>query len=385
MENSQLSKSSGKLEKINGMARSVLEKLKGVKADLVRGDENWQDWNFTELLVALKRWKNVNPAETNEAQGKPMPSQRPAHGRSQFFHARDENSGKRSACAYCEDGDHRSNDCPSAATVDERKKILSQKQLCFNCTGAKHRAAECKSKTGCQKCGQRHHTSICSRQEQQLMTTTGASQGPLVYPVVVVEGVICRALLDTGAGSSDACDALLRLLSKREPRKETRRIEMMLVAVTKQVELSTISVKALDGRFQMNVTVTKVDKKELLMLDNPKYQVLIASYDHLRGVEMHDCDSKQQLLVHLILGASDYLCIKTDEPARVGQPGQPVAEKTKLGWTIMARGHEIDCTAMLLTQTSQSDYEDLCRMDVLGLADVPEHDQNEVYAEFREQ
>ena len=211
----------GKLEKINGMARSVLEKLKGLKADLVGGDENWQDWNFTELPVALKRWKNVNPVEINEAQGKPIPSQRPAHGRSQFFHARDENSGKHGACAYCEDGDHRSNDCPSAATIDERKKILSQKQLCFNCTGAKHRAAPgCKSKTSCQKCDQRHHSSICSRQEQQLMTATGASQGPMVYPGVVVnvEGVMCCTLLDTGAGSSYASDALLRLLSKRKLR-----------------------------------------------------------------------------------------------------------------------------------------------------------------------
>jgi hypothetical protein len=40
---------------------------------------------------------------------------------------------------------------------------------------------------------------------------------------------------------------------------------------------------------------------------------------------------------------------------------------------------------MFLTQTSQWDYEELCRMDVLGLADNTEHDQNEVYAEFREQ
>lgn len=33
----------GKLEKVNGTARSVLEKLKGINADLVRGDTGWQD------------------------------------------------------------------------------------------------------------------------------------------------------------------------------------------------------------------------------------------------------------------------------------------------------------------------------------------------------
>ena len=40
---------------------------------------------------------------------------------------------------------------------------------------------------------------------------------------------------------------------------------------------------------------------------------------------------------------------------------------------------------MFLTQTSQRDYEELCRLDVLGLADHAEHDQHEVHAEFREQ
>ena len=40
---------------------------------------------------------------------------------------------------------------------------------------------------------------------------------------------------------------------------------------------------------------------------------------------------------------------------------------------------------MLYSQTSQSDYEDLCRMDVLGLADASEDDQRFVHAEFKEQ
>ena len=40
---------------------------------------------------------------------------------------------------------------------------------------------------------------------------------------------------------------------------------------------------------------------------------------------------------------------------------------------------------MLLAQTSQLDYEELCRLDVLGLADTSQHDQGEVYKEFQEQ
>ncbi len=40
---------------------------------------------------------------------------------------------------------------------------------------------------------------------------------------------------------------------------------------------------------------------------------------------------------------------------------------------------------MLLTQTNQSDYEQLCRLDVLDLEDAPEHDQRVDYNEFKEQ
>ena len=39
---------------------------------------------------------------------------------------------------------------------------------------------------------------------------------------------------------------------------------------------------------------------------------------------------------------------------------------------------------MLLTQTSQADFENLCRLDVLGLADSSENDQDAVYDDFKE-
>ena len=41
--------------------------------------------------------------------------------------------------------------------------------------------------------------------------------------------------------------------------------------------------------------------------------------------------------------------------------------------------------SILLTVDAVSDYEKLCALDVLGLADLPAEDQLEVYKEFREQ
>ena len=51
----------------------------------------------------------------------------------------------------------------------------------------------------------------------------------------------------------------------------------------------------------------------------------------------------------------------------------------------MSPGFDSDSNNMLLTQTSSADYENLYRLDVLGLEEYPEHEQDIVYAQFKEQ
>ena len=375
----------GKLERVNGMTRSIMEKLKGIKADLVRGQQGWQDWDLPRLVLALKQWRDIHLEDENQANTnlKQSPHKRP-DGKSRFFLADD----RRRQCVYCDQNNHATCDCTRLVTVAERKQFLARNKLCFNCTRAKHQAASCRSKTNCQKCGMKHHTSICNQVNQQSLMAAAQDKQSIVYPVVVVnvEGIKCRALLDTGAGSSYASATLLDKIPCREKYKEVRRVEMMLGVITKQMELSTIKVEALDESFAINVNVAKVDKRELLTLDNPKYEQLIARYNHLKDVKMNDADDKAKLPVHLILGASEFMAIKTNQCPKVGETGEPVAERTKFGWTIMAGGAEdFESTTLLFAQTGKSDYEELCRLDVLGLRDSAENDQHVVHKEFKEQ
>ena len=41
----------------------------------------------------------------------------------------------------------------------------------------------------------------------------------------------------------------------------------------------------------------------------------------------------------------------------------------------MSPGQEFDKSVMFLTQTTQSYYKELCKLDVLGLRDSADHDQ----------
>ena len=101
--------------------------------------------------------------------------------------------------------------------------------------------------------------------------------------VVEVEGIKCRTLLDR---SSYASAALLDRISSIKHKKGIRRIQMWLEASTREVELATVTISDVNRKFSMPVVVTKVDKGELVFLENPKYQEVIARKPHLSGVEL---------------------------------------------------------------------------------------------------
>ena len=177
------------------MTRATLDKLEGIRADLVRTNDNWQEWGFTQLVNALRRWTERNPISQDErgARTNFRETSQSTQKREKFFQVRQE--WKRRPCIYCEGDDHKSVECNKVIEIAQRKECLKKKKLCFNCTGTNHRAAECGVKSGCQVCNARHHTSICDKKPEQpgqVLLATG-EQG-VIYPIVIVKanGVKCR-------------------------------------------------------------------------------------------------------------------------------------------------------------------------------------------------
>jgi hypothetical protein len=373
-----------KLSDVNGYVRMTINTFPSIRGDLVRTDPKWKDWTFVQLCEALRDWTERNPVENNQAEDK----RRDRYAKA-FNTQQKKDPTKPRACVYCDSMEHKSTTCSFVRTPVDRKKILAQKKLCYNCAGGSHRAAECRSTTTCRNCGKIHHTSICDPEAklEMFMSAHQADESEVIYPVVLLEidGIKPRALLDTWAGSSYTSARLINALHKQPTETKTKRIEMMLGSTTTKVEIYNVKVKSIDGNFTMNVNVTKVDKPQLMHLDNPNYETLLKNHSHLNGIQINDVDVKPHLAVHVVLGASDYAAIKTKTAPRIGSPGQPIAEKTLLGWTIMSPGREVDTAPLLLTSSTSVDFDQLCSFDVLGLADSPAGDQLEVYQEFKEQ
>ena len=181
--------------------------------------------------------------------------------------------------------------------------------------------------------------------------------------------------------------------ASQAPWKTTRKNKaqenrLMMCSTNQKIEQYDVRISSLSsirGKFEMTTTVSKVDKGVLLSVPNPRYADKIKRFPHLAGVTMDDEDTKPELPIHLILGASEYSRIKTHTKPKIGKVGEPIAELTSLGWTMMSAGKEVGLTGAYLTRTSSADYQQLCRLDVLGLQDRADGDQQCAYEDFKEQ
>ena len=182
-----------------------------------------------------------------------------------------------------------------------------------------------------------------------------ATEGSVIYPVVVVKvnNILCRALLDTSAGSSYTSSALLGKLNLRPIRKETKHIEMMMHSTTRKIDVFGIKINDVSGNFQLTEEVTKIERETLLSRPNPNYESVLRQHQHLRDTKMNDTDTKVDLPIHLILGASEYTTIKVQEMPRVGQPREPIAELTRFDWVLMSHGKEQELSKLMLSRFPQ--------------------------------
>eukprot|EP00794_Sanderia_malayensis_P016557 gene16557-18234_t len=138
-----------------------------------RFNENWQEWRFPQLVDALIKWTERNPIE---------------HEIRQKIFTATQVSYQRKTRVYCGNVNHKSGDCKMVEQVSERRNILRQKKLCFNCTGSGHRAVACESKGSCRHCKGKHHTSVCIKSQRdaaEALLVKGEQS--VIYPVVLCD------------------------------------------------------------------------------------------------------------------------------------------------------------------------------------------------------
>ena len=253
----------------------TLDKRPAIRGDLVRDDPDWENWDFVKLAEAIKQWTKQNPVYEKEADAQSGKTGK--YGK--VFHTK-----ATKVCVYCE-GEHKTGECTVVTSVSDQRRILAKKKLCFNCATGQHHGNACPSKSTCRKCNKRHHTSICDVKDREQdeqdkgerkVLTASASTSEGIFPVVVVKvnGITCRALIDSGAGSSYISGKLASMLNVKPKETRTSKIDMLLASKITRLDIYEAKVESVDNDYSMDVKLIKVEKGELLTVDNPDYQKL---------------------------------------------------------------------------------------------------------------
>ncbi|XP_076301924.1 uncharacterized protein LOC143220066 [Lasioglossum baleicum] len=259
-----------------------------------------------------------------------------------------------SRCRLCQK-DHFVLFCPAfkSLTPPERRKVVIENNLCFNCL-SNHQVRDCKSSKRCQTCVGKHHTALhiphesphsgdnfdasssvskpvtktvnCTRMSQTLILAT-AIVGIEVCPG---ERIFVRALIDPCSEVSLIGESIVQRF--KLPRKPFN------------IPLEGVDSMRSRPRGRVNLTVSSrldptvsyaVDAVILPRLSSyePPITAGSSTWPHLNDLELADPEITSRQPIELLLGADIYALI-IREGLRQGAAGSPVAQATTLGWIV---------------------------------------------------
>ena len=218
---------------------------------------------------------------------------------------------------------------------------------------------------------------------------SSCSNATTLHPTVKakVNDRTVRVMIDTGASTSYMCLDIITKLSLKPVRRKRKCIEQLYGTVTNNVDIYRIHIQSMVADdFELDIDCINAGKEVLTYLPNPKVKDLKRSPRPLQKLQMCvEETTDRQIPVHIILGAADYQQIRLSEQPTLGEnpDTDSGAEFTMLGWALYGKIVSMESSEKGFFLNSQSEFEKLCSVDVLGLAEKLETD-TEFHEDFIE-
>ena len=299
--------------------------------------------------------------------------------------------GKSHNCPKCQEC-HRLYMCDQfkGLNVDARQNFVKTKHLCFNCLLSNHTVSDCKSPVNCRYCGKRHNSllhvfiqstdpvqsepvqsvsqlSSCSETSVPDVTVSNlnpnADEFTLVHsnalnveylhktmlplvPVTVNDRVRTYALLDPASTHSFVKRDLTTELGLKGTKTKLN-LSTMNQSSENVTRFFTLNIAGSNGSC---ITVPRAFQVEDIPVPNAK---LSGDYSHLADLAPVD-----PLSVSLLIGqdCSDALI---PHEVRVGQPGEPYAIRTLLGWCICGPASNACASSTVVTMCISAQQRDI--------------------------
>lgn len=311
-------------------------------------DEQQEPKLFTLVSFLQTRCRLLSQIEKNNKVSQSTPAPKSDHNKQQklsksfFAQSKSERPMK---CNVCTQG-HRTFECPMLvnANVDERRKIVVDKQLCFNCL-YNHKVEECRSRWSCMHCKKRHNTLLhvekeVSSVEKNPTNFSGYAResretllATALIPVFYTNGEksYVRALIDQGSTSNFVSEKLCQLISARRFPLNTTVTSLNDSETGKIKAFTNITVGSLyDEKYRFTfdaLILNKITEVESTKIIN------YSEWSHLNDLELADPKYMEPGDIDILIGARVYAEIILSG-LRKGNVNTPIAQLTKFGWVL---------------------------------------------------
>ena len=179
--------------------------------------------------------------------------------------------------------------------------------------------------------------SICK--EEKVTNLHVTAKGAIAYQTVQAKinvpgkrPVPCRMLLDTGSDKTYLVQKVADKLNGKPIRHETKILDTVHGSRSHRCAVYDLEVRNMDGEVKFTTEAATLSK--LTTVRNARPEVVQQRFEHLKEIKFSDVSQHDELEVHVIIGLEDLGKVKTGRMIR-GEENQPIAEETKLGWTLL--------------------------------------------------
>ena len=248
-------------------------------------------------------------------------------------------------CPYCGNDTHKLLKCEQfhVLSVSDRNAFVKENRICMLCLNVGHFVRDCLSRYRCFNCQRRHSRSLCDHgnggntvgdnnhdnlqtihQNEQVALSVSTSGVFMPLVRVLVNGVLCVALLDSGSSrtflTQDMAD-MLGLVGVDVSFNLSR-----LNSIT-QMHTKTATVQVQAANMAGNVYACNVCFTDYIPTHVPPS--LPGVYAHLEGLSL--CQRAER--IDLLIG-QDHAELLMPLEVRSESDGAPYAVRTTLGWTL---------------------------------------------------
>ena len=357
---------------------TVMEKIPdAVRLNRIRGIKNLDEWTMEALLYVFKEELKIRErnqptfkATRHDDDMKSRFTGKPPKSGSTLHATTNMDSGERGRkfCVFCK-GNHEEICCKNVVNIKERKNIISKYGRCSCCLKRNHKAFECRSKFVCVKCNQKHHPSICDRpnrgNEINDISVDAKSFSPsaATQPASLTNATFCLGNVGNRGGCGVALQTAQAILRGNQVVKASMLFDTVShrTFVTEDVidrlgkapfKQESLAIRTF-GSDRVEEKMRDVVELELYSVTDSKPIRIVASvvehiseirnehpeivkhdFRHLAKIWFSDGSPRQDSLTIDLLIGNDFLNELQEDRVIRGEPEEPVAVQTKLGWVL---------------------------------------------------